>query len=265
MRPPMGRSRRGALALAATVALTVGAVAPATAGETIETWMPATTTGIDCQTNPENPRSWIAKVYGRFRDVPGITHATLFYLLKDDDRSTGRYPPFHDDQVQSYFHHVAPVGFHDLQIRGLAGTLSNLAPEGCPWERLEPWAAEVEAVRVRVRTDQPVASCGGRVAQVVGGPGPDLLRTSDHPSLASPIVMHGLGGADTIIGDTDVRTIQCGGAGKDTLRGGPKGDRLFGQRGQDTVAGRGGGSDRCDGGPGRDVRGRGCEFVTSIP
>lgn len=262
---PIRRSRLAAV-VAAAVVLGV-APGPATAGETVETWMPALHVGLDCQTKPENPRSWIAKVYGRFRDVPGITHATIFY--QDDHagrvRQAGGYPPFHDNHVAFYFQHIAPAGFHDLQIASRSGTRGNLAPEGCPLEDLEPWAAGFHAFRVRIRTEQPVATCDGRTAMVVGGPGPDTLLASDHADLPAPIVFHGLGGDDTIVGDSGVATIQCGGGGRDRLTGGSKADRLFGQRGPDTLAGRGGRPDHCDGGPGRDARGKGCEMVVSIP
>jgi Ca2+-binding RTX toxin-like protein len=115
--------------------------------------------------------------------------------------------------------------------------------------------------------------CGGLIANVVGTPGDDELRSSTfqvtpHPNIPAVqgrIVFHGRGGDDTIVADTARQTIQCGGGGADMLKGGSKVDRLYGQAGPDSLAGRAGSPDRCDGGPGSDTRDKGCEQVRSIP
>lgn len=102
--------------------------------------------------------------------------------------------------------------------------------------------------------DEPVY-CRGRVADIVGTPGPDVLVGTSGPD-----VIHGLGGNDVIRGLQGADII-CGGGGKDTIRGLKGADRIFGGNGDDDIrGGKGndrlhgkGGTDSITGGTGSDV------------
>ena len=81
-------------------------------------------------------------------------------------------------------------------------------------------------------------TCEGRVATVVGTPGPDVLRGTDGDD-----VIVGLGGNDVVDGRGGTDVI-CGGAGNDVLRGGAGDDIVRGEAGRDVAQG-GGGADVC--------------------
>jgi Tol biopolymer transport system component len=92
---------------------------------------------------------------------------------------------------------------------------------------------------------QALHTCGGRVANLVGTAGRDVIRGTNGPDvivgLDGPDKLLGLGGKDRI----------CGENGKDKLFGGARSDRLFGGKGKDTLVG-GKGKDRLRGGKGKD-------------
>src|SRR5688500_9232162 len=77
--------------------------------------------------------------------------------------------------------------------------------------------------------------CAGRKATIVGSPGRDRLRGTDHRD-----VIVGLGGNDTIHG-RDGWDIICGGPGRDEVHGDVGDDVLDGDRGSDLLVG-----DRCN-------------------
>jgi Ca2+-binding RTX toxin-like protein len=83
--------------------------------------------------------------------------------------------------------------------------------------------------------------CDGRVATIVGTPGPDELvgRNADD-------VIVGLGGPDKLIGRRG-NDIMCGGPGDDLMAGGKGNDKLFGGAGRDGLKG-GPGLDQLSGG-----------------
>jgi Tol biopolymer transport system component len=91
------------------------------------------------------------------------------------------------------------------------------------------------------------ATCDGRPATIVGGPGADVLSGS----VGDDVVVGGAG-ADTISGLAGDDVV-CGGTGNDVLVGGSGSDRLFGEGGSDTLRARDGARDaRLDCGAGRD-------------
>ncbi len=98
------------------------------------------------------------------------------------------------------------------------------------------------------------ASCEGRVATIVGTPGPD-----DIAGTAGDDVIAGLGGADRIDGLGGNDRI-CGDAGADVITGGPGTDRIWGGEDRDHIRGLadndglhgGGGDDVVSGGTGDD-------------
>ncbi len=95
-----------------------------------------------------------------------------------------------------------------------------------------------------------LATCGGKVVNVVGTEGDDVLAGT---SVADGILA--LGGKDTLKGLAGADGL-CGGNGKDKLKGGAGKDKLLGQAGKDTLLG-GKGKDVCKGGPGKDKT-KGC-------
>jgi hypothetical protein len=125
---PFSRVRVSAVSLVATVGLALAGAAPATAGEEYEVSMPAWKVE-DFQANPDQAKSCLAKIYARVRDVPGATRYRV-YRKRFDTYGSKSGPPFQDDVTQSYFHHVAPAGFHDLEIGNLA--MSGGPGSGCP-------------------------------------------------------------------------------------------------------------------------------------
>ena len=76
---------------------------------------------------------------------------------------------------------------------------------------------------------QTTAICDGRVATIVGTPGPDTLVGTDGPD-----VIAGLQGNDTIDGRGGDDFI-CGGIGDDTIDGGQGFDVIFGAQGDDLL------------------------------
>jgi Ca2+-binding RTX toxin-like protein len=99
------------------------------------------------------------------------------------------------------------------------------------------------------------ASCEGRVATIVGTPGPD-----DITGTPGDDVITGLGGADRINGAGGNDRI-CGDAGADDVAGGPGDDRIWGGAGPDHIRGLadfdnlfgGAGNDVVSGGDGGDL------------
>jgi RTX calcium-binding nonapeptide repeat (4 copies) len=109
--------------------------------------------------------------------------------------------------------------------------------------------------------------CQGAVVNIVGTPGPDVLRSDDRSD-----AILGLGGADEVFGGGGADAI-CAGEGKDMLRGqtgnnqiaggpgndtaygGDDEDRLLGQDGNDVLSTRDGvqGNDLANGGAGTDT------------
>jgi Ca2+-binding RTX toxin-like protein len=77
-------------------------------------------------------------------------------------------------------------------------------------------------------------------------------------------VIDAAGGNDRVYGYEGADQI-TGGSGNDELYGGDGTDRLSGGDGADLVAGESGTADRCDGGPGLDRSGPGCEKLISVP
>ncbi len=92
--------------------------------------------------------------------------------------------------------------------------------------------------------------CGGKVATIVGTPGPDRIlggRRAD--------VIVGLGANDTILG-AGGNDVICSGSGRDRVLGGRGNDRISGGTSNDRLAGESGG-DRVSGNSGNDVIGGG--------
>jgi Tol biopolymer transport system component len=77
-------------------------------------------------------------------------------------------------------------------------------------------------------------------------------------------VIDAAGGNDRVYGYEGADQI-TGGSGNDELYGGDGTDRLSGGDGADLVVGESGTADRCDGGPGLDRSGPGCERLISVP
>jgi len=79
-----------------------------------------------------------------------------------------------------------------------------------------------------------VPGCDGRIASIVGSPGPDRLigTTGDD-------VIAGMGGNDVISG-LDGNDVLCGGSGDDVVNGNDGDDRVFGGPGYDLVHGNDG-------------------------
>lgn len=122
------------------------------------------------------------------------------------------------------------------------------------------------------------ASCGGKIATIIGTPGDDVLvgtRRGD--------VIAGLGGNDTIFGNAG-RDIICGGEGDDMINGGssndvidggPGNDFLDGASGKDSIKGGDGddnmiggqNKDTCDGGAHvvGDTAAPSCDTVFNVP
>jgi CSLREA domain-containing protein len=90
-----------------------------------------------------------------------------------------------------------------------------------------------------------LATCGGKVVNVVGTAGKDTLAGT---AAADGIL--GLDGKDILKGLAGKDGL-CGGNGKDTLKGGAGKDKLIGGKGADKLLG-GGGNDVCKGGKGKD-------------
>jgi Ca2+-binding RTX toxin-like protein len=99
--------------------------------------------------------------------------------------------------------------------------------------------------------------CLGRLANVIGTPGDDVLFGTRGPD-----VIAALDGNDTVFGLAGNDLI-CGGAGNDRLLGGDGRDTLVGEAGDDLLAG-GPGADSCFGGPDTDVQ-FACETAVGIP
>lgn len=129
--------------------------------------------------------------------------------------------------------------------------------------------------------------CGGDGKDGLnGGPGNDTIAGGQGNDILDGDVgtdtLNGLAGNDTLRGGDGNDTIN-GGDGNDTMRGddnndtlngGPgndKGygglgvDKVLGAGGNDRLAGDGGSPDVCNGGPGTDTKGTGCETVVGIP
>ena len=102
---------------------------------------------------------------------------------------------------------------------------------------------------------EPVATCGGKPATIIGTAGADVLKGTTGPD-----VIVGKGGNDVIRGQGGNDTI-CGGAGNDDIFGGAGDDKVYGQGGHDTLTGNKGndtafggkGADKMVGGAGNDV------------
>ncbi len=103
-------------------------------------------------------------------------------------------------------------------------------------------------VRFTLRRGRPLRGprCAGRIANVVGTQGRDVLRGTEGSD-----VIAGRAGDDVIAGGGG-HDIICGGAGDDVLRGGPGNDRLLGGPGNDRLFG-GRGADRLTGGAAADL------------
>jgi hypothetical protein len=90
------------------------------------------------------------------------------------------------------------------------------------------------------------ARCAGRVATVVGTPGPDRLIGTNGPDViaagAGDDRVSGLGGDDLV----------CAGPGNDVVQGGGGADTIRAEAGDDELFG-GAGLDSLDGGPGSDL------------
>ena len=106
--------------------------------------------------------------------------------------------------------------------------------------------------RLGIYVGKPDGTAARRISnscRVVGTDGPDVLHGG-----CSEVVL-GLGGDDTLYADDGCYYFEAdtlyGGAGDDTLVGGPANDILNGGPGDDTIQG-GGGSDILVGGPGHD-------------
>ncbi len=137
-------------------------------------------------------------------------------------------PAFSPDGTRIAYRHdlndvfVAPAG-------GGAGV--NLTP-GTPGTEAEPaW--------------QPVFTCAGRPATIVGSDAPETLRGTKR---ADVIVANG--GNDRVLGLKGADRL-CGGLGRDRLIGGKGNDRLVGGPDADRLIG-GAGKDRLKGGAGKD-------------
>jgi uncharacterized repeat protein (TIGR01451 family) len=102
----------------------------------------------------------------------------------------------------------------------------------------------------------PPATCGGKVATIVGTNGDDVIVGTDKRDVIAALrgndQVRGLGGKDIICGFGGNDRLK-GKGGNDVLRGGGGNDRLGGGPGDDLLRG-GTGRDRCRGGPGDDVK-----------
>jgi endonuclease/exonuclease/phosphatase family metal-dependent hydrolase len=96
-----------------------------------------------------------------------------------------------------------------------------------------------------------LATCGGKLATVVGGPDRDRLKGTGKADR-----VQAFDGNDTISAGGG-KDLVCGGDGRDVLKTGAGNDRADGETGKDVLVG-GSGVDTCTGGPGRDQT-RGCE------
>ena len=105
-------------------------------------------------------------------------------------------------------------------------------------------------------TPNPLTSCKGKTATIIGTPQADVLTGTE-----SPDVIAALEGNDRASGLAG-NDIICGGKGRDKLKGGKGKDKLLGQNGKDTLKG-GGARDFCKGGKGNDSA-SGCETERSI-
>ncbi len=161
---------------------------------------------------------------------------------------------------------AAILYFHDNHEDTVQGT-------ECEWW-LDTSSTALQAARelaqdpffqtIRFDDANPLSTCDGRRATIVGTNGADRLVGTDGAD-----VIVGGGGNDTIdgLGGND---IICGGDGNDRLIGGTGNDRIFGDDGRDLLLGRngkdhldggtqrdrvvgGGGDDTLIGGPGRDA------------
>jgi hypothetical protein len=161
---------------------------------------------------------------------------------------------------------AAILYFHDNHEDTVQGT-------ECEWW-LDTSTSALQAARemaqdpffrtLRLDDANPLGTCDGRRATIVGTNGPDRLTGT-----AGVDVIVGGPGNDTIdgLGGND---IICGGDGNDRLIGGTGRDRIFGDDGRDLLLGRngqdhldggtqrdrlvgGGGDDTLIGGPGRDA------------
>jgi hypothetical protein len=132
---------------------------------------------------------------------------------------------------------------------GLTSLAVGLHPAGAG---LRPFTTLRPVVRL---TDRPPATCLGRIATIVGTPGPNVLHGTDGPDVIAALggsdVVHGRGGDDVVCGDAG-SDILLGDLGNDTLSGGPGDVGVFGRQGEDTELG-GPGDDLVDGGRGDDT------------
>lgn len=123
-----------------------------------------------------------------------------------------------------------------------------------------------------VTPSQPPVRCEGKIATIVGGPGPVVTGTARNDVIVAAAGgqrIDGRGGNDTICAGPGADVV-LGGSGNDVIRGGAGNDRLLGQAGNDRllgdagnddlrgqagrdVTGGGAGNDRVDGGAGNDL------------
>lgn len=123
-----------------------------------------------------------------------------------------------------------------FEVDGLPARLYDLTGHGpaCDAYRLilvEGGGHGIQGLEGRIwafLTGRPVRppKCGGKVATIVGTPGPDVLRGTPGPD-----VIVGRGGNDVIRGRRG-RDVICGGPGRDRLMGGPGRDRLLAKDGR---------------------------------
>lgn len=128
--------------------------------------------------------------------------------------------------VEMHTYRVLPVAWARAAGEGDAALLSS------SWERTTDYVTMLDTEGL---TATPAAwaalLCRGRVADLAGTAGPDLLIGTPGPD-----VIAGRGGDDTIHG-FDGDDLICGGLGDDTIWGGFASDRLYGGDGDDTLYG----------------------------
>ncbi len=141
--------------------------------------------------------------------------------------------------------------------------------------------AQVDTVSYRnapvaVTVDLAAGTATGQGSDAIGADVEDILGSQHDDTLSGNVddnKIQGLGGRDVIDGrdgDDDLRgngkddTI-VGGNGNDRVHGGSGADNLTGGSGDDEMIGSTGTPDTCDGGPGTDTHGGGCETLIGIP
>lgn len=115
-------------------------------------------------------------------------------------------------------------------------------------------ATEVSEAVGPIAAKPPVRYCNGKVATIVGTPGPDRIRGTHGTDVivarGGDDVIHALGGNDVVCAGAGDDVVH-GGSGADSIRGGWGDDTLLGNRGPDLIVGRAG-SDLLEGGRGPD-------------